>query len=581
MDKDLPNFGEQNAATDRECVSAWVEFATRRLHGIESRTRAGQIATEVLRLNDAVRQGARGRMDFRQHPQDFATVLVGHADVTNAETFNRPAQIGNLPEADQPDATGEWLERSIPEIAAMMRAGQVTSEQLTRLSIARAKALQPIVNAFIAIDEDAALKTARARDRELAAGLDRGPLHGIALAHKDCFERAGASMTVGSILAGQLPGIHDASILRDLEAAGAVDIGPLNMNEMVAGPTGRNPHFGDCCNSWDSDRIAGGSSSGSGAAVGAGIVFGSIGSDTGGSIRLPASMNGLFGMKPTYGRVSRAGCFPRAFSLDCAGPLARSAQDCAVLLQAIAGRDDRDPSSLDLPVPDYLGALQRAHLGSRIAVLGGMGAFHPEIAGALAAFVEALSQTFGPVPTVESDLIDTCYAMADVMSKVEAATLHGDWMRERGDHYSQGVFSRTEPGLHVPAVRYLEALQVRAGIAQAFMDACLTDADVLVCPTMPIPVPTREEADVERPGQVFGVVAAITPLTRPFNYLGLPVLTMPIGVDSNGMPIGAQLVGRPFAEARLLAVSQQAGKAIGWNRSVRMQELRARKGDLR
>ena len=581
MDKNLPNSDEKNAAMEQDCVSTFIEFATRRLHGVESRTRASQVATEVLRLNDAVRQGARGRIDFRQHPQDFAAVLVGNADATNAETFNPPAQVAKMPVTDTTEGAGELLEMSIPEIAAMMRAGQITSEQLTRLSIARAKALQPIVNAFIAIDEDKALNTARARDRELASGLDRGPLHGIALAHKDCFERAGASMTVGSIVAGQLPGIRDASILRDLEAAGAVDIGPLNMNEMVAGPTGRNPHFGDCCNSWDSDRIAGGSSSGSGAAVGAGIVFGSIGSDTGGSIRLPASMNGLFGMKPTYGRVSRAGCFPRAFSLDCAGPLARSAEDCAILLQAIAGRDDRDPSSLDLPAPDYVAALQSAHVGSRIAVLGGMGAFHPEIAGALAAFVEALSQTYGPVPTVESDLIDTCYAMADVMSKVEAATLHGEWMRERGSQYSQGVFSRTEPGLHVPAVRYLETLQVRAGIAQAFMDACLTHADVLVCPTMPIPVPTREEADVERPGQVFGVVAAITPLTRPFNYLGLPVLTLPIGVDSNGMPIGAQLVGRPFAEARLLAVAQQAGKAIGWNRLARMQQVLARKGSHR
>lgn len=289
-------------------------------------------------------------------------------------------------------------------------------------------------------------------------------------------------------------------------------------------------------------------------------------------------MNGLFGMKPTYGRVSRAGCFPRAFSLDCAGPLTRSAQDCAVILQAIAGHDERDPSTIDMPVPDYLAGLQTAHAGSRIAMLGGLGDFHPEIAQALAAFADALARLFGPVSRVESRDIETCYAMADVMSKVEAATLHGDWMRERGAQYSQGVFSRTEPGLHVPAVRYLESLQVRAGITQSFIDACFADADVLICPTMPIPVPTREEADVERPGQVFSVVAAITPLTRPFNYLGLPVLTMPIGCDGNGMPIGAQLVGRPFAEARLLAVAHQASTALGWDRLAGMRRVRDLKG---
>jgi len=594
MNNDQANSGELKAQADRARVSDFVEFATQRLHGIESRTQASQVASEVLRLNDAVRRGAHGRIDFRQHPQDFAAVLMANADATNTDSSDAESSNADTSSAHATHAAsahgqilaeagtekdGELLDQSILQIAAMLRAGQLSSEQLTRLSIARAKALQPVINAFIAIHEEKALQTARARDRELAQGHDRGPLHGIVLAHKDCFERAGESMTVGSIVMGQLPGIRDASVLQALEAAGAVDIGPLNMNEMVAGPTGRNPHFGDCCNSWDPERISGGSSSGSGAAVGTGIVFGSIGSDTGGSIRLPASMNGLFGMKPTYGRVSRAGCFPRAFSLDCAGPLTRSAEDCAVLLRAIAGRDGRDPSSLDVPVPDYVAALGRAHAGSRIAVLGGMGEFHPDVAQALAVFVDLLAQSFGEVAQVESGLFETCYAMADVMSKVEAATLHGDWMRERGSLYSQGVISRTEPGLHIPAARYLESLQVRAGITQAFIDTCFADADVLVCPTMPIPVPTREEADVERPGQVFGVVAAITPLTRPFNYLGLPVLTMPIGVDSNGMPVGAQLVGRPFGEARLLAIAHHASAAMGWDRLARMQDVSARKGE--
>jgi aspartyl-tRNA(Asn)/glutamyl-tRNA(Gln) amidotransferase subunit A len=171
--------------------------------------------------------------------------------------------------------------------------------------------------------------------------------------------------------------------------------------------------------------------------------------------------------------------------------------------------------------------------------------------------------------------------MADVFSKVEAATLHGQWMRERRDLYSQAVFSRTEPGLHVPAVRYLEALQMRAKILHEFLHGTMQDLDVLVCPTMPIPVPTHEEADVETPGKVFGVVTALTPLVRPFNYLGLPALTMPIGVDRAGMPIGAQLVGRPFAEARLLSVAHQLSKDIAWDRLANMKSAQTLKVENR
>ena len=469
------------------------------------------------------------------------------------------------------------LEASIAEVGARLRRKEFSSEELTRHALDRAVQTQPTLNAFIAISADSAIAQAKQLDLEAASGTWRGPLHGIPLAHKDCFEREGLPMTVGSKVTGTDLGRKTASALQRLNQAGAVDLGPLNMNEMVAGPTGQNPHFGNCCNSWDPDRISGGSSSGSGAAVGAGVIYGALASDTGGSTRLPASMNGLFGMKGTYGRVSRAGCFPRAFSLDCVGPIARSAEDCAILLQTLAGWDPLDASSIDAPVPNYLSVLERAGQGSRWAVLEGIASYHPDIARVFESFVEAIQKRFGDVGRVRSKEIATCYAMADIFSKVEAATLHGNWMRERRDLYSQAVFSRTEPGLHVPAVRYLEALQMRAKILHEFLHGTMRDLDVLVCPTMPIPVPTHEEADVETPGRVFGVVTALTPLVRPFNYLGLPSLTMPIGVDSVGMPIGAQLVGRPFAEARLLSVAHQLTADIGWDRLANMQKTQALK----
>jgi aspartyl-tRNA(Asn)/glutamyl-tRNA(Gln) amidotransferase subunit A len=457
------------------------------------------------------------------------------------------------------------LDLPLAQAAALIRNGDCTSLQLTEAAIARARATQRLGNAFVELFEEAALRRATALDEERRRGRCHGPLHGIPLAHKDCLERAGRPMRVGSIVTDDTPGTTDATVLRRLAAAGAVDLGRLHLNEMVAGPTGQNPHLGDCRNAWDPARIAGGSSSGSGVAVASGAVFGALGSDTGGSTRLPAAMNGLFGLKGTYGRVSRAGCFPRAFSLDCVGPIARTAEDCALLLGAIAGHDPRDPSTLDAPVPDYAARLGTAADGSRLAVLMDEGGQHPDVAAALDALARVAADAYGAVPRRAFPALDACYAMGDVVSKVEAATLHGAWMAARGASYSQAVFSRTEPGLHIPAPRYLEALLLRAKVLQRFLDETMQGCDVLLCPAMPVLTPTRAEADMEQGERVFPVVAALTRLTRPFSYLGVPVLTMPAGLDRNGMPIGVQLIGRPLGEARLLALAHRLTALAGWS----------------
>ena len=463
------------------------------------------------------------------------------------------------------DAADQALDLSLSEAAELIRDGSVTSRALTEAAIRRAHAAQPATNAFVAILADRALAEADARDAERRSGRLRGPLHGIPLAHKDCLERRGEPMRVGSAVTDETPGTRDATVLARLSAAGAVDLGRLHLNEMVAGPTGQNPALGDCRNAWDTARVSGGSSSGSAVAVATGAVFGAMGSDTGGSTRLPASMNGLFGVKPTYGRVSRAGVFPRAFSLDCVGPIARTAQDCAILPGAIAGVDAADPSTLDAPVPDYAARRATAAAGSRIAVLLDEGRQHPDIAAAFAALRAAAADAFGPIGMRHFPLLETCYALGDVISKVEAATLHGSWMAARGHLYSQAVYSRTEPGLHLPATRYLEALLLRAKVLARFLAETMADADVLLCPTTPVPVPTRAEADMEAGERVFPVVAELTRLTRPFSYLGVPVVTMPIGLDGNGMPIGAQLIGRPLGEARLLAVADRLAARVGWS----------------
>jgi aspartyl-tRNA(Asn)/glutamyl-tRNA(Gln) amidotransferase subunit A len=458
------------------------------------------------------------------------------------------------------------LELSLAELATAIRCGAVTSTQATEAALARAAAAQPLTNAFVAIMAERALAQAAARDAEQRAGRLRGPLHGVPLAHKDCFERAGVAMSVGSkLLADAPPASTDATVLAKLEQAGAVDLGRLNMNEFVAGPTGQNPHLGDCRNAWDSERVSGGSSSGSGSAVAAGAVFGALGSDTGGSIRLPAAMQGLFGLKPTYGRVSRAGCFPRAHSLDCVGPMARTAEDAALLLAAIAGPDRRDPTALDAPVPDYAARLASAAAGSRLAVLDDPGPLEADIAARMDDLLRAATALHGTVARRAFPHFAGCDALGDVLSKVEASTLHGHWMATRGQDYSTAVHSRTEPGLHIPAQRYLEALTLRGRFLQDFLDTVMAAADVLICPAIPIATPTRAEADMEGAGRVFPVVAALTRLTRPFSYLGLPVLTVPIGLDRNAMPVGAQLIGRPFGEARLLSLGARLAAELGWS----------------
>ncbi|MBX9596812.1 MAG: amidase, partial [Roseomonas sp.] len=419
------------------------------------------------------------------------------------------------------------LELSLAEIAAAIRARQVSSLEVTLAAIEQAETAQPFTNAFVEIMADRALDQARVLDAELRAGHIRGPLHGVPLAHKDCFERAGAVMGVGSrLLAESAPGTRDATALAKLEAAGAVDLGRLNMNEFVAGPTGQNPHLGDCRNAWDADRVSGGSSSGSGSAVASGAVYGALGSDTGGSIRLPAAMQGLFGLKPTYGRVSRAGCFPRAHSLDCVGPMTRTAEDAALMLGALAGHDPRDPTSLDAPVPDYAARIATAAAGSRIVTLADPGAMEPDIAARIDDLLRVAADRHGPVARRPFPQFGACDALGDVLSKVEASTLHGHWMATRGGDYSTAVHSRTEPGLHIPAQRYLEALALRGRMLDQFLATVMADADALICPAIPIAVPTRVEADMEAAGRVFPVVAALTSWTRPFSYLGLPVLTL-------------------------------------------------------
>ncbi|MFO1079231.1 MAG: amidase [Reyranellaceae bacterium] len=442
-------------------------------------------------------------------------------------------------------------------VADAIAAGRITSVQATEACLARIAAWQPRVNAFLRLHADKALARAHAMDKELASGQRRSRLHGVPVAHKDMYYRKGEISTGGSEIRRDWRAPVTATVLHKLDAAGAVELGFLNMAEFAAGPTGHNVHHGHCRNPWDQDRVTGGSSSGSGASVGARMVYGALGSDTGGSIRLPASACGVVGMKATYGRVSRAGAVARSWTLDHVGPLTRTVRDNARFLGVVAGPDVDDSTTSERPVPDYEAALVGGIAGLRIglALPDALVPVDPQIAAAVQAAADALGRLGARiVPATMPDFTDL-YRCAEVIVKCEAASMHRAWMASDAPFANQ-VRSRQEAGYFIPATQYIDALRLRAHFVREFLAGAMEEVDAVLLPAIPFPVPTIAETDVEQSGgpATLRMVARFTGLTRPFNTLGLPTLSVPGGFDTNGMPIGLQLVGRPFDETLLYRV---------------------------
>jgi len=444
-------------------------------------------------------------------------------------------------------------------IADAIADGRTTSVAATEACLARIEAWQPKVNAFLRVYREKALEQARAMDAELAAGKRRGPLHGVPMAHKDMYYRKGEISTGGSKIRGDWIAPVTATVLDKLDAAGVVELGFLNMAEFAAGPTGHNVHHGHCRNPWDQTRVTGGSSSGSGASVAARMIYGALGSDTGGSIRLPAAACGVVGMKATYGRVSRAGAVARSWSLDHVGPLTRTVRDNARMLAVIAGHDPEDSTTSEKPVPDYEALLDGGVAGLRIGLAlpkDGLAPLDPQIGAAVQAAADTLGRLGAKVSTVTLPDFTALYRAAEVMVKCEAAAMHRPWMEKTPELYANQVRTRMEAGFFIPATQYIDALRLRAHFVKEFLSTAMDGVDAVLLPAIPFPLPTIEETDTETKGgpAVLKMVAGFTGLTRPFNTLGVPALSVPCGFDTNGAPIGLQLVGRPFDEAMLYRI---------------------------
>ena len=457
------------------------------------------------------------------------------------------------------------LSLSLTEAAEAIRRKKMSSVELTQAAIERAQKLGGELNCFALLEPDEALRAAKKADR---ARGKRGPLHGVPLAHKDLFYRRGKVVACGSRIRKDFVSTTTATVLERMADAGSINLGALQMAEFAFSPTGYNEHYGHPRNPWNREHVPGGSSSGSGAAVAARIVFGSLGSDTGGSVRLPAAMCGLTGLKPTVTRVSRAGVMPLSHSIDCVGPLARTARDCARLMEVIAGADPADPSCAAIPVPRYEAALDGKAKGLRIGVPRGYyyDPVAPEVRKLLEASLDAYRRRGAKIVEVDIPDMSTINTFMHIVMVVEAATVHRRWLQTRRDDYADQVASRIEPGLLYPATRYAEALALRAKLTREFVDKALAKADVLHLPAVPIPVPTIEETTRGDPADVARVIGLIGHGTRGLNYLGLPAISVPCGFDAKGLPVGFQLAGRPFSEGLLLRAADAYQRDTDWHR---------------
>ena len=455
----------------------------------------------------------------------------------------------------------------LAEAAALVAKGEASAVDLATRALDALEDEGGRLGAVAALDRRAALATAERLDRERRQGGPCGPLHGLPLAHKAMFYRKGRPTDLGSRpRRGFVPEVTAAALER-LDGAGAVDLGQLNMVEFALGVTGRNEITGTPLNPWGADLVPGGSSSGSAVAVAAGLVPAALGSDTGGSIRIPAACCNLVGLKPTSGRVSRFGAMPLSPSLDHVGAFARDAYDAALMLEVLAGPDPRDRTTSFRPVPLARAVLEGDLKGLRVGLAEGPFevALDPAIAAGLDATAKTLEGLGAVVVPVRLPPLKPFIDARNLIMRAEAASHHRPWLEGAPDAYQEQTRVRMEPGLDVLAVDYLDALRGRAGRLAGFVRGAFGGNAALLLPALAGPVPSVAAAGAE--GAAFlDLVARMGHFIFPFNDLGLPAASVPTAPLPDGTPGAVQFVGRPFAETTLLRIAHHLDREGGFSR---------------
>ncbi len=449
---------------------------------------------------------------------------------------------------------------TLRQASDLLRKKGVTSVALTQACLARIEKYQPALNAFITVTAEQALAQARAMDAEIKAGQWRGPLHGVPIALKDNIDTAGIRTSAASALFVDRIPTEDAEVVRRLKVAGAVMLGKLNMDEFAAGGTSTMTYFGPVHNPWALDRNAGGSSGGSGAAVAAELCYGALGTDTGGSIRTPASFCGIVGFKPTYGRSSIRGIIPLSWSLDHVGPMCRTVEDAAILLQTIAGYDALDTACVEMPIPDFVAGLKTSVSGMRLGIPRAQ--FYDKVDADVASAVNAALEVLRKLTASRRD-VELPPTRVATLGGAETYAYHAEWFTKTPNLYQLPLRRRLEQGAKILAADYangrLEMDQLRRNIGKVF-----NDADLLITPTVKIPPRTIEDA-IKR-NESGTPLAPELSSTGPFNVLGLPTISIPCGFTKSGLPIGLQISGPHWAETRVLALAAAYEQATEWHK---------------
>lgn len=452
---------------------------------------------------------------------------------------------------------------SAVDLAAAIQAKEISSVEATTTALDRLEKAHARCNSLVSMDREEALAAATAADAALADGQDVGPLHGVPLAHKDMLDRAGKIAGWGGNIHADKPATEDATVLARLKSAGALHVAALHLTEFAYGPIGHNYVLGHARNPWNPLHVTGGSSSGTACSIATGAIPAGIGSDTAGSLRLPASACGIVSLKPTWSLVSPAGAMPLSPSLDAVGPMARDVRDLAAMLQIMAGHDPRFGLSSRRPVPDYpslaSGGVQRLRIGIDEALIGES---DETVQKRLYSALSVLEDAGCVRADIRIDNWKTLDHLAQLVQLTEAASAHSPFLRHRRDDYGPQVRTRVEYGHFVPGIDYMTAARARGMMLQRLLDDAYSACDVVMLPNFAVPIPTIEELDVGGGPKLMAALANVMRYSRPLNYLGLPALTLNYPHIDGAIPNGFQLMGRPFSEGTLLAIGTAYQRSV-------------------
>ena len=455
---------------------------------------------------------------------------------------------------------------SIKEASELISRGDLSPVELMRSHLDRIAETDGHTNSFITLLEETSIEESYLAEKSIASGKYLGPLHGIPIGLKDLCYTKGIRTTIGSQIFQNFTPDYDATVTGKLKSAGAIIVGKLQMHEFAFGPTSTNPHYGNAHNPWDLENVTGGSSGGSASSVASGQLMGSLGSDTGGSIRIPSALCGIVGLKPTFGRVSRYGIYPLSSTLDTVGPMTRNVADSGLMLNAISGYDHQDPSSVDVPTKNFNSMLEDGITSMRIGIPDEyfFDILDPDVRRAFDDAVKILEKLGADINRISVPILERSLSISGPIMMAEAAAVHSMNIRNHPDQIGTDVLDRLQSSSLLPATDYVVAQNARS-LFNNELSKIMSEFELLLVPSVPIGAPKFSSVETTIDGAKHETTSLLPRLTRPFNICGLPTITVPCGLSNAGMPLGIQFAGRVFSEDTVLKAAYAFEQATDWH----------------